>query len=127
MSGLGHVDIHIVRLQTFRQHVQLPPMKKTAAPLSKYDLVHIYWHDAAMHGTDQVTIDEVKKGYGIMRGHVAGWLIHETKEDVTLAMDFFPAQTNDAKDTFRTLQSYPKSGIEKIVTLKTLEIHPKRV
>jgi len=95
-------------------------MKKK--PLSKYDLVHIYWHDAAMHGTEQVSIDRVRE-YGIMRGHIAGWLIDETKDHVTIAMDFFPAQENNQKDNFRTLQSYPKSGIDKMTKLKTLEIH----
>lgn len=95
-------------------------MKKK--PLSKYSLVHIYWHDAAMHGTGQVTVDEAKT-YGIMYGHISGWLVDETKTHVTVAMDFFPAQTNNEKDTFRTLQSYPKSGIEKMTVLKTLEVH----
>lgn len=95
-------------------------MKKK--PLSKYDLVHIYWHDAAMHGTEQVSIKDVKN-YGIMRGHVAGWLVDETDKHVTIAMDFFPASDQNARDTFRTLQSYPKSGINKMVRLKTLEIY----
>ena len=84
--------------------------------LSKYDLVHISWHDAAMHGTAQVTFDEAKK-YGLMRGHVAGWRVHETEDFITIATDFFPAQANNEKDSFRTLQSYPKSGIEKVVVL----------
>ena len=99
-------------------------MKKKPKPLSKYDLVHIYWHDAAMHGTSQVSVSEVKD-YGLMRGHIVGWLVDETKEHVTVAMDFFPAQPNNHEDTFRTLQSYPKSGIEKMVRIKTLEIHTK--
>ena len=91
-------------------------------PLTKYDLVHIKWHDAAMHGTGQVSIADIKD-YGIMHGHIAGWLVDETKTHVTIAMDFFPAQPQNEKDTFRTLQSYPKSGIQKIERLKTLEIH----
>lgn len=99
-----------------------PKPSKKVKLLTQYDLVHIYWHDAAMHGSEQVPIDEVKE-YGIMRGHVAGWLINETKDFVTIAMDFFPAQQDNAKDTFRTFQSYPKSGIDKMVRLKTLEIH----
>ena len=90
--------------------------------LSEYKLVHIYWHDAAIHGNEQVPIDEVKD-YGIMHGHVAGWLINNTKEYVTIAMDFFPAQQDNHKDTFRTFQSYPKSGIDKITTLKVLQIY----
>ena len=32
---------------------------KRVRALSKYDLVHIYWHDAAMHGTEQVSIDRM--------------------------------------------------------------------
>jgi hypothetical protein len=96
--------------------------KKKRKPVSKYDLVHIRWHDAAMHGTGQVSIDEVKD-YGLMNGHVAGWKIDETKTHVTIAMDFFPRQKDNHKDSFRTLQSYPKSGIEKMIILKTLEIY----
>lgn len=49
--------------------------------------------------------------------------MNETKDFVTIAMDFFPAKDNNSKDTFRTLQSYPKSGIDKIARIKTLEIH----
>ena len=93
--------------------------------ISKYDIVHVYWHDAAMHGTGQVVFKDVKK-YGIMKGHVTGWLVDETKDHVTIAMDFFPAQENNGEDCFRTLQSYPKSGIEKIVKLKTLEIYENK-
>ena len=95
---------------------------KKKKPLSKYDLVHIVWHDASMHGTGQVSIDEVKN-YGIMHGHIAGWLIDETKDHVTIAMYFFPAQQDNETDSFRSLQSYPKSGIEKINRLKTLEVY----
>ena len=75
-----------------------------------------------MHGTAQVTFDEAKK-YGLMRGHVAGWRVHETEDFITIATDFFPAQANNEKDSFRTLQSYPKSGIEKVVVLKTLKVY----
>lgn len=96
-------------------------MKKTKLK-SKYDLVHIVWHDAAMHGTGQVSIFDVKD-YGIMNGHIAGWLIDETEKHVTIAMDFFPASNQNEKDTFRTLQSYPKSGIEKINRIKSLEVY----
>ena len=97
-------------------------MKKK--PLSKYPLVHIHWHDAAMHGNGQVSVEEARN-YGIMKGHVAGWLVNETKRDVTIAMDFFPAQTNNENDTFRTLQSYPKSGIERMTKVKVLEVYKK--
>jgi hypothetical protein len=96
--------------------------KGVEKPLSSYDLVHVKWHDAAMHGTNQVSIDEVKS-YGLMHGHIAGWLIDETKTHITIAMDFFPACEQNERDTFRTLQSYPKSGIERIDKLKTLEVH----
>lgn len=97
-------------------------MKRAKKPSSKYKLVHIAWHDAAIHGTGQYTVEEAKD-YGIMRGHVAGWLVNETKEFVTIAMDFFPKQKDNERDTFRTLQSYPKSGIEKMTVLKILEIY----
>lgn len=90
--------------------------------LSKYNLVHIYWHDATLHGSGQVGIDEIKE-YGIMYGHVAGWLVDESKTHVTIAMDFFPQSKDNVRDTFRTLSSYPKSGIEKMTVLKTLEVY----
>ena len=93
--------------------------------LGKYDLVHIVWHDAAMHGTEQVSVERIKD-YGIMNGHIAGWLVNETKTYVTIAMDFFPAQKNNEKDTFRTFQSYPKSGIERITKLKTLKVYENK-
>ena len=75
-----------------------------------------------MHGTEQLNLEEAKKR-GIIHGHIAGWLVHETKDFVTIAMDFFPRQEDNEKDTFRTLQSYPKSGIEKMTVLKTLEVY----
>ncbi len=95
-------------------------MKKK--PIRKYHLVHIKWHDAAMHGTGQVSFDEVSD-FGIMYGDIAGWLIYENDDYVTIAMDFFPASKDNHQDNFRTLQSYPKSGIEKTTILKTLEIY----
>jgi len=91
----------------------------------KYDLVYIYWHDAAMHGTAQVDLDEVKT-YGLVHGYVAGWLVNETKDFITIAMDFFPASGQIPKDNFRTLQSYPKSGIEKMTRIKTLKLRPEK-
>lgn len=97
-------------------------MRKKSKPVSSYDLVHIFWHDAALHGREQVSLDDVKD-YTIIRGHVAGWLVDESKEHVTIAMDFFPAEKGLGQDSFRGLSSYPKSGIDKMTIVKTLEIH----
>lgn len=63
--------------------------------LSKYDLVHIVWHDAAMHGTGQYPVEDIARDFGIMNGHVAGWLVNETDTHYNIAMDFFPAQVNN--------------------------------
>lgn len=104
-----------------RGHFNDMPAKTTA----KYDLVHIVWHDAAMHGTGQVWIGDVGR-YGIIKGHVAGWLVQETKTHVTIGMDYFPSDNRNDGDSFRTLQSYPKSGIEKMVRVKTLKVLEKK-
>lgn len=93
--------------------------------LSKYKLIYISWYDAALHGNEQVSIEDIKD-YGIMYGHIAGWLVNETDKFVTIAMDFFPRQNDNDKDTFRTFQSYPKSGIEKMEVIKELEIYNVR-
>ena len=90
--------------------------------VSKYNLVHIKWHDAAIHGRGQISIDDVK-GYGLIHDHVAGWLIDKTKDHVTIAMDFFPKSEQNEKDSFRCLSSYPMSGIEKMTVLKILEVY----
>lgn len=86
------------------------------------EIVILFWKDAAMHGTEQVTETDAKD-YGIMSGMVAGWFVNEDKEQITVAMDFFPAQTNNSKNCYRTLQSYPKSGIYQIIRK---EIRPEK-
>ncbi len=90
--------------------------------LSQYKLVHIFWHDAAMHGSQQVSKDNLIE-YGIIYGHIAGWLVYENKDFVTIAMDLFPKSNQNSQDSFRSLHSYPKSGIEKITTLKVLKVY----
>ncbi len=75
----------------------------------------IYWQDAVMHGHGQMDLDEAMKRRPV-RGISAGLIIHEDREQITIATDFFPSDDPDTipEDTFRQLSSYPKSGITRI-------------
>ena len=46
----------------------------------------------------------------LIHGFVCGILVEEDKEKVIVAMDWF-----DVEDQFRTLNTYPKSGIKKLI------------
>ena len=77
------------------------------------EFVIIYWKDAAIHGRDQINEEDIKY-YGLVVGYACGWNIHEDKEKITLAMDYFPKQKDVNHNSYRCLASYPKSGIKKI-------------
>ncbi len=66
------------------------------------------WIDAAIHGSDTFSRKEAEE-VGLIKGVVTGFLVKETKDYITVAMDYFPEE-----DTFRTIQTYPKSGIKKV-------------
>ena len=68
----------------------------------------IQWDDACMLGKDQMGKDDPQ--IKLAHGFSAGVLVKETKDFICLALDKF-----DIGDTpFRTLQTYPKSGIKSI-------------
>ena len=74
-----------------------------------------------MHGTDQKIRDEWKKSK-LVQGIVAGHLVDETKEQITIAMDlFFGGQPDIPNDNYRQVAVYPKSGIKKIIKRFALE------
>lgn len=81
----------------------------------------IYWKDASLHGYNQET-EETAMTLGLMKGFSVGILVNETDEFITVACDFFPAQSNNHKNTYRGLQTYPKSGI---IRVETHEIEEK--
>jgi hypothetical protein len=83
--------------------------------------VLIYWKDAALHGSEQLTRKEAIKHCGLVKGISGGILVNETKEHITLASDWF-----HVNDDFRDINSYPKSGIYKLVRYKFGKTKPIR-
>ena len=77
----------------------------------KQQLVFIEWNDASMWGTDVHSREEAEE-MGLTHGYACGFLIHEDKEKVVLAIDWF-----DENDDFRHVNTYPKTGIKKITKL----------
>ena len=74
--------------------------------------VIIHWVDSAMNWPEQKSREDWMKEADLMRGFSAGWLLHEDKEKVVLAMDWFPKN-----DQFRNVSTYPKAAIAKIERL----------
>jgi hypothetical protein len=72
-------------------------------------VVVIDWWDAVIHGSNPTTLEEAKK-YSLIHSFSAGILIHEDKEQITIAMDWF-----DNPNHYREIHTYPKSGIKKII------------
>ena len=77
--------------------------------MQKYEIVIIEWTDAAIHGSGSFSRKEAED-CKLIEGLAVGFLIKETKEFITIAMDMFPNE-----ETLRTVQTYPKSGIKKII------------
>ena len=75
----------------------------------KDQFVLIYWKDASIHGGDQITRKQAIKDCGLIKGISGGILVHEDKEHITLALDWFHEH-----DDFRNMTSYPKSGMYKV-------------
>ena len=73
-------------------------------------LAIITWVDAAMHGTDSLTQEEVNKECHLIEGVAVGVIAKEDKESITLAMDWFYNE-----GTYRQTHTYPKSGITKLI------------
>lgn len=72
-------------------------------------LVVVVWVDAN-YQRGEITLDDMRP---LMRLRSAGWLVADTKEYVTLAMD-----RCDVDGTFRDVTHIPKAGIVKIHKVK---------
>ncbi len=79
----------------------------------KDQFVLIYWKDAALHGFEQISRGRAKKECHLIKCISGGILIDETKDYITLGLDWF-----HENDDFRSTASYPKTGIYKIVRYK---------
>lgn len=79
----------------------------------KDQFVLVYWIDASIHGSDQISREQAKKDCHLIKGISGGILVNETKDSVTLALDWF-----HENDDFRNIATYPKTGIYKIVRYK---------
>lgn len=75
----------------------------------KDQFVLVYWKDAALHGTSQVSRKYAKEKMGLVKGISGGILVHEDKDQITMATDWFHQD-----DDFRNVSTIPKSGIYKI-------------
>ena len=80
-------------------------------------LAIVYWKDATLHGTHQVYGEDVKE-YGLLKGIACGVVVHEDKEQITLALDYFPSSSQYKEESFRVMSSYPKSGIYRMIKHK---------
>lgn len=81
----------------------------------KREIIVFHWKDASMHGTIQRTRKELED-VKLIEGIVAGHIVNETSEHITVAMDlFFAGQPDIIDDNFRVINTYPKSGIQKII------------
>jgi hypothetical protein len=74
-------------------------------------VILIHWVDACIHGSETVSSTDASR-LGLITCVSAGVLIHEDEEKITIGMDYFVDH-----DTFRTVQTYPKSGIVKVTLL----------
>lgn len=75
----------------------------------KNHFVLIYWKDAAMHGTEQMSRKYATEKLGLIKGISGGIWVNEDKEQITMATDWFHQH-----DEFRQVSSIPKSGIYKV-------------
>lgn len=76
------------------------------------EIITIIWEDAAIFGSNTQHREDIEK-YNLMHGISAGILIKEDKKKVIIGMDYWPEH-----QTFRTVQVYPKSGIQQIIRKK---------
>lgn len=89
--------------------------------------VTLTWRDATMHGHQQYHPAEFKDGTEpqLTPGIAIGWLVHETDEAITIAMDWFGVSTRgEATNDWRVVASYPKSGIRSVKRERVRVVHP---
>ncbi len=79
----------------------------------KDQFVLVYWVDAALHGMEQLSRKQADKDCNLIKIISGGILVNETKESITLALDWM-----HQFDEFRVMNTYPKTGIYKIVRYK---------
>lgn len=79
----------------------------------KDQFVLIYWVDAALHGMEQLSRKQADKDCNLIKIISGGILVNETKDHITLALDWM-----HQFDEFRVMNTYPKTGIYKIVRYK---------
>lgn len=77
--------------------------------MNKQKLVFLEWVDASMWGNEQVSRERAEDS-GLSHGFACGILVKNDKEKVVVAMDWF-----DKDDQFRTINTYPRSGIKKLI------------
>ena len=87
----------------------MKPNNQKGKKINKQKYCFIEWIDASMWGGDQISRKEAKEKY-LSHGFVCGFLIHQDEEKVVVAMDWF-----DCDDTFRVINTYPKTGIKKLI------------
>lgn len=79
----------------------------------KNTIAIIYWSDSAIHGSEQRSREQWKN-YKLVEGISVGIIIHEDKKQITIGQDWFYKDNFGEIDEFRSVSSYPKSGIKKI-------------
>ncbi|MFA5355224.1 MAG: hypothetical protein WC302_00600 [Candidatus Paceibacterota bacterium] len=90
-------------------------MKKNIQKNDK-EIAIIHWEDSWTHGNVQLSEKEWKNkgiGYAISAGLIVG----EDDKQISIAADYFYPQNVD-EGSFRSVNSFPKSGIHKIVRIK---------
>lgn len=83
----------------------------------------VFWSDAAIHGSEQLSRDGWKEESQLATGIAVGHIVNEDKEKITLAMDYFKHPYSDkvGDEQFRVVNTYPKSGISQIIRKKIEE------
>ncbi len=88
------------------------PREEGGVKKEKRQVIIIQWEDACMLGKDQMAEDD--PAIKLACGFTAGVLVKETKKYIALCLDVF----DTGKEKYRTVQTYPKSGIKSIKRLK---------
>jgi hypothetical protein len=78
-----------------------------------YEIAVIYWTDAAIHGSECMSREAWISQASCVSGVAVGHILHETDDEITLAMDWFRGSVT-GDDCFRIVSTYPKSGIQEI-------------
>ena len=91
-------------------------MKKELLKINK-GIAIIHWEDSWIHGNTQLSEKEWKNkniGYAVSTGII----VNEDDKQISIATDYFYPQNVDNEGSFRGVNSFPKSGIHKIIRIK---------